>query len=289
MLMNLREILAPASEHGFAVPAFNIGSWQFFKAIVECCEEKRSPLILALHPNELEFQGDAIVGAFREVALASRIPMAIHLDHGGTLNQVLRALRDGFTSVMIDASLLPFEQNVELTRRVIDIAHPMNASVEAELGTIGSIDNRAEGGAPEIIYTDPDDAEAFASRTGIDALAVAIGTSHGIYLKGFEPHLRLDLLKEIKSRVRIPLVLHGGSANPDGEIAESVRLGINKINISSDTKDAFYRRLRRTLNDDPKIREPLELYPASIDAMAQVVRHKIDLFGAAGQAQHYAP
>ncbi|HIU34477.1 MAG TPA: ketose-bisphosphate aldolase [Candidatus Pullichristensenella excrementigallinarum] len=286
MLMTMKDLLVPASEQGFAIPAFNISSWQFLKGIVECCEEKKAPVIIAIHPNELSFQGDEIVDACKAFANRSHVPMAIHLDHGGNMQQILRALRAGFTSVMIDASSKPFEENIAITKQVVEIAHSMGVTVEAELGTIGTADNNNEGGANQIIYTNPEDAEKFIAATGIDALAVAIGTSHGIYPKGFEPHLRFDILQEIKKRVNIPLVLHGGSANPDEEIAQSVKLGINKINISSDIKDAFYQRLRITL-EDKKVREPNELYPASIEAMKKVACHKIDLFDAADKMKYY--
>ena len=213
--------------------------------------------------------------------------MAIHLDHGSTLDQILRAVRAGFTSVMIDASHMPFEENIRLTKQVVDMVHPLGISVEAELGTIGTTEGDAEGGAEEIIYTKPDDAAEFMERTGADALAIAIGTAHGLYPQGFVPELKLDLLSEIKAKVNVPLVLHGGSANPDSEIAESVKRGINKINISSDIKDAFYQQLRVTLHNDKKLREPFQLYLESIAAMKEVINHKLELFNTVGKAQLY--
>ena len=154
------------------------------------------------------------------------------------------------------------------------------------LGTIGTTDGDTEGGTDSIIYTNPDDAVRFVEETGCDALAVAIGTAHGIYPAGMKPELRQDLLSEIKSRVSVPLVLHGGSGNADSEIAEAVKRGINKINISSDIKDALYQRLRITLQD-PKIREPFELYPDSIKAMNEVVAEKIRLFQDDDKAKYY--
>lgn len=286
MLLNLRDLLSVANEHYFAVPAFNIGTGQILNAVVESCEEKQAPVILAIHPSELAFQGDHFLASCIELAHKSSVPMAIHLDHGSKLEQIMRAVRTGFTSVMIDASHLPFEENISLTKKVVDLVHPLGISVEAELGTIGTTEHDAEGGADEIIYTKPDDAAEFIERTGADALAIAIGTAHGLYPKGFVPELKLDLLSEIKSKVHVPLVLHGGSANPDHEIAESVRRGINKINISSDIKDAFYQQLRITLQDK-KLREPFQLYLDSIKAMKEVIDRKLELFDAVGKAKLY--
>jgi fructose-bisphosphate aldolase class II len=282
----LKDLLAVANERYFAIPAFNIGTGQILKAVIECCEAKKAPVILAIHPVELAFQGDYFVAGCIAAANASRVPMAIHLDHGANLGEILRAIRDGFSSVMIDASHNSFEENIALSRQVVAIAHPLGVSVEAELGTIGSVGNDREGGM-EIVYTNPGDAVKFVEQTGIDALAVAIGTAHGLYPKGFKPELKLDLLKEIKEKIRIPLVLHGGSSNPDKEIAESVKLGVNKINISSDIKDAFYQELRNTLGKDKHVREPFELYADSIRVMKEVICQKIDLFNAADKIGFY--
>ena len=198
----------------------------------------------------------------------------------------MEAIQCGFTSVMIDASLLPLEENIEISKMVVALAHSVNVSVEGELGTIGTTGPDAEAGSDVIIYCNPDDVVTFVEATGVDTLAVAIGTSHGIYPKDRKPELKLDLLKEIASRVDIPLVLHGGSANPDDEIAAAVKLGINKINISSDIKDAFYQKCREVLAN-PTIREPNSIYPPCIEAMKKVCYHKIDLFNAAGKAALY--
>jgi fructose-bisphosphate aldolase class II len=286
--MNMKEILSVANERNFAVPAFNIGTGQILKAVIECCEERKAPVILAIHPLELAFQGDSFMASCVFAANAAHVPVCIHMDHSSKLEEIYHAIRTGFTSVMIDASKKSFEENVAISKKVVDIVHPLNISVEAELGTIGTTGNDVEGGTTEIIYTNPDDVVKFVEATGVDCLAIAIGTAHGIYPKNFKPKLRLDLLKEIKSRVKVPLVLHGGSANPDDEIAKSVKLGVNKINISSDTKDAMYQRLRKTLSADPVVREPFEVYPDSIEAMKEVIYHKIDLFDDADKVQYYS-
>ena len=196
MLMNIKQILSVANEHNFAVPAFNVGTCQMLKSIIECCEKKNAPVILAIHPKELAFQGDDAMAAIVHAANASRVPVCIHMDHSSTIEQILHAVRTGFTSVMMDASDKPFEENIRLTKQVVAIAHPLGITVEAELGTIGTTEHDTEGGTTEIIYTNPDDAVKFVEETGIDCLAIAIGTAHGIYPKGFDPHLRLDILSE---------------------------------------------------------------------------------------------
>lgn len=285
MLLNMKEILKPANEHNFAIPAFNIGTGQILNGVMDTCEELNAPVILAIHPNELEFQGESFIKMCIDRANKSKLPVCIHLDHSGW-EPVVKAIRAGFTSVMIDASSLPFDENVAITKKVCELAHPLGVSVEGELGTIGTTDGDTEGGTDSIIYTNPDDAVRFVEETGCDALAIAIGTAHGIYPAGMKPELRQDLLSEIKSRVSVPLVLHGGSGNADSEIAEAVKRGINKINISSDIKDALYQRLRITLKD-PKIREPFELYPDSVKAMNEVVAEKIRLFQDDDKAKYY--
>lgn len=286
MLLNMKELLAVANEHNFAIPAFNIGTGQILNGVMDKCEELKAPVILAIHPLEHDFQGDSFLKMCIDRANKSPIPVCIHLDHS-EWGPIVRAIRAGFTSVMIDASSLPFEENVAITKKVCELAHPLGVSVEGELGTIGTTDGDTEGGTAEIIYTKPEDAVRFVEETGCDTLAIAIGTAHGIYPAGMKPELKQDLLSEIKSKVSVPLVLHGGSGNKDSEIAEAVKRGINKINISSDIKDAFYQELRKTLQD-PKIREPFELYPASVKAMQEVVEHKIKLFNDDDKVQYYS-
>lgn len=286
MLLNMKDLLAVANEHNFAVPAFNIGTGQILNGVMDKCEELKAPVILAIHPSELEFQGDSFLHMCIDRAAKSPLPVCIHLDHSGW-EPIVRAIRAGFTSVMIDASSLPFEENIAITKKVCELAHPLGVSVEGELGTIGTTDGDTEGGTDNIIYTKPEDAVRFVEETGCDTLAIAIGTAHGLYPAGMTPELKQDLLSEIKSKVSVPLVLHGGSGNKDSEIAEAVKRGINKINISSDIKDAFYQELRKTLQD-PKIREPFELYPASVKAMNEVVEHKVKLFNDDDKVKYYS-
>ena len=286
MLMNMKDLLAVARANNFAVPAFNTSSNMILKGIIEASEEMQSPLIVAIHPDELSYVRPSFVKSVIDEAIHATVPVCIHLDHGASIEQVMLAIQSGFTSVMIDASHKPLEENIAICKKVVELAHAVNVSVEGELGTIGTADAQAEYVSDDIIYTNPEDAVTLVNESGVDTLAVAIGTSHGIYPKDKDPELRLDLLQTIRSMVDIPLVLHGGSANPDKEIAASVTMGICKINISSDIKDAFYQKAREVLQN-PYLREPNSIYPPCIEALKVVARHKIELFNAAGKAALY--
>lgn len=288
MLVTGKEILAVAKEQGFAVPAFNAGSGQLLNAVMEACEEAQSPVMIAIHPDELSFLTDSFVSQVKDLANHSTLPVCIHLDHGASFEQVIHAIQLGFTSVMIDASHLPYEENVAISQKVVEAAHAVGVSVEAELGTIGDTGNTVEGGVSEVIYTDPAVAQDFIEKTGVDSLAVAIGTAHGIYPKDVEPKLRLDILEEIESLTDLPLVLHGGSSNPDDEISKAVTMGVNKINISSDIKIVFAEKLREVLNaGNTEIREPNVLFPPCMAETKRVALEKINLFKSADKAKFY--
>ncbi|GAA3599354.1 ketose-bisphosphate aldolase [Kineosporia mesophila] len=288
MLTTGKKILDVANEANFAVPAFNISDWAMFNGIVEISEETNAPLLVAIHPDEVSHIRHELIPAIRERAHKASVPVAIHWDHGADIPQMLTALRIGFTSVMIDGSMLSFGENIAISRKTVEIAHAVGVSVEAELGTIGKMDEdpEAEAGADVILYTDPDEAVAFVRETGVDSLAVAIGTYHGLYPPTLKPELKLDLLKKIKAAVGIPLVLHGGSGNPDDEIAQAVKLGVNKINISSDIKVVYHNKMREVLLEKG-LREPNSIQPPCIDALKEVAAHKIELFDAAGKAKLY--
>lgn len=287
MLMNMKEILSVAKENKFAIPAFNISDYSMFLGIMDICEETNSPVIIEIHPDELSFTGSEMVKAIIEKAYKSPVPVCIHLDHCSDFGKIIWAIQSGFTSVMFDGAHLPFEENIAGAKKVVEAAHPVNVSVEAELGTIGSLaPEDLEGGSAKIIYTDPDDAAKFVEETGVDTLAVAIGTCHGLYPAGMKPELKLDILKAIEKKVNVPLVLHGGSNNPDKEIGESVTLGINKINISSDIKVAYFDKMREVLQDKG-LREPNVIEPPCIEAMKVVAKHKLELFQTIGKASLY--
>ncbi|WP_284984414.1 ketose-bisphosphate aldolase [Arthrobacter sp. efr-133-TYG-118] len=287
MLVDGKTILDVANQNNFAIPAFNISDWAMFLGVMDISEEKEAPVIIAIHPDEVAHITTDLIAAIRVRAHRSSVPVAIHWDHGGTYEQIITAIQAGFTSVMIDASMLPFEENVALTRKVVEAAHAVGIQVEGELGTIGANDSYGESGAAEIIYTNVDDAVRFVEETGVDSLAIAIGTSHGLYPAEKNPELRHDLLEQIKAAVGIPLVLHGGSGNPDAELARAVSLGINKINISSDIKVSYHNRMREILGTDERLREPNSIQPPCIEAMKITAAQKIDLFNAAGKAKLY--
>lgn len=286
MLMDGRALLAVANEHNFAVPAFNISDYAMMNGIFDISERERAPLIVAIHPDELGHIGADMMASVIQRSHRSSVPVTIHFDHGTTYEHILWGIQTGFTSVMLDGSLLPFEENIAITARAAEAAHAVGLSVEGELGTIGMADGKGETGAASIIYTDPEDAVRFVADTGVDSLAVAIGTSHGLYPPDLKPELKLDLLEEINGKIDVPLVLHGGSGNPDSEIAEAVKLGINKINISSDIKVAYHGMMRTVLRDE-SVREPNVVQPPCIEAMQEVAAQKIDLFEAAGKADLY--
>lgn len=286
MLINGDQLLAVANQNNFAIPAFNIADYHMFNGIMEICEEKDAPFIAAIHPNEINLLTFDIVQAMRARIHRSPLPIIIHWDHGASHGQIVAAIQAGFTSVMIDRSMDPFDVNVDITRRVVETAHYVNVSVEGELGTIGTMERAASGDG--IIYTSPEDAITFVQQTGVDSLAVAIGTRHGIYPAGLTPKLDLARLRQIKEAVGIPLVLHGGSNNRDDEIAEAARSGVNKINISSDVKSAYHKELREVLSD-PSLYEPDAIQPPALEAMKKVVAHKLDLLGTVGKAGLYRP
>lgn len=287
MLMNMKDLLTVAQKNHFAVPAFNIGSDQLLKAVMKTVKELKSPVILEMSPDEFNFVGYAQIQAMLYEAAHTDVPVCIHLDHGDSYETVVRAIQAGMTSVMIDASKLPYEENVAITKKVVETAHIANVSVESELGTIGTTGNSIEGGTEGVIYTVPEEAKQFIGDTGIDTFACAIGTAHGIYPKDMKPKLRIDILKDITNQVSVPLVLHGGSSNKDEEIAEAVKNGICKINISSDIKVAFYEQARKTLNENPGYREPLEIYPAAMEACGKVCADKIRLFNSQDKVKCY--
>lgn len=286
MLMNMKDLLAVANEHNFAVPAFNISDYNMFNGIIEACEEKNAPVIIAIHPDELKHTKTEMVKGIIDRLNKSTVPAVIHLDHGASFEQVITAIQSGFTSVMIDASSQPYEVNVATCQKVCEAAHAVNVSVEGELGTIGNTDSVETTAPDQILYTDPQQAKDFIEKTGIDCLAIAIGTCHGIYPKDKKPELRIDILDDIKKIVSVPLVLHGGSSNKDTEIRKSVEHGVNKINISSDIKVAYYNKMREVLQD-ASLREPNQIQPPCAEAMKVVAYQKIELFQADGKASLY--
>lgn len=286
MLMNMKELLFVANEYKFAVGAFNITDSVLFKAVIDEAEDNNSPVIVELAPVEFDYATDEFFEYVVKRLSNSPVPAVLHLDHGRTLEDCMKAIRCGFTSVMIDGSMLSYEENISLTSEVASIAHTVNVSVEGEIGTIGTTGNSHEGGVENIEYTKPEEVVDFANRTNVDTLAIAIGTAHGIYPEGMVPKLRLDLLRKIAEISPIPLVLHGGSSNADEEIREACKNGINKVNIASDYRKAFFAGVTDTLVEDKEFWGP-RVYEKGTEEARKVIKHKMELFGSIGKATLY--
>lgn len=287
MLVTMKTLLEVAQKNHFAVGAFNIGNGELLRSVMEAAEENHSPVILEIHPSELDYLTDHFLKFCIDYAEKSSVPVVIHLDHGSSIEYIVRSIRLGFTSVMIDASQQSMEKNIELTSEVTRIAHIVNVSVEAELGTIGNIGSNMEGGVSNITYADPKEAKLFVDQTGVDTLAVAIGTAHGIYPSGYVPKLQLDLLQKIRDTISIPLVLHGGSSNPDSEVRQAIKMGICKVNISSDMKTAFFRKMNEIMSENHNLYEPNQIFVKCIDDAKKVIKQKMELFDSVGKAGLY--
>lgn len=286
MLVNLQEILEPARKNGFAVGAFNTSDLALVRAVTEQAEASNTPAILQFAPGEFKYATPDFFKYVRERVRNSPVPFAIHLDHGKSIEDCAAAIKAGFTSVMIDGSLLSYEENRKVTKEVVDFAHRLGISVEGELGTIGTMGNSDEGGVENVVYTNPEEVTDFVEYTGCDALAIAIGTAHGIYPKGFHPHLQIELLKEISKISKVPLVLHGGSDNAEEEIAQACASGIQKVNISSDIKQVFFKKVYEIYRDTGNFMPP-QVFNPSIEEVKKTVQEKMDLFGCTGKASLY--
>lgn len=285
MLITMKELLKVASDHKFTIGAFNVTEVSNFKCVFETAEELQAPTIIAVAANELDFCEKEYYQYIREKCMNSQVPYCLHLDHGRSLEDCLRAIQAGFTSVMFDGSHLPYDENVRQTKEVVNLAHLVNVSVEGELGTIGNTGNSDEGGS-EIVYTQPEEVVDYVAKTGVDTLAIAIGTSHGLYPEGFKPQLQLDLLKQIKAVSDIPLVLHGGSGQDDDQVRQASYIGIQKINVASEYKAAYSYELNRIINETRDFKFAITM-PKAMEAAKAVIRHKMDVFGCIDKAYLY--
>jgi len=282
LLVSGREILQAAKKGGYAVGAFNLNNMEILQAIIEAAEEEKSPVILQASQGALKYAGiEYIAGLARIAAEKATVPIALNLDHGTSFEQVVKCVRHGFTAVMIDGSQLPFEENIAIVQKVVEVAHPNNVSVEAELGKIGGVEDDIVVDEREATFTNPDEAAEFAERTKCDALAVAIGTAHGPY-RG-EPKLDLERLKVISTKTDVPLVLHGASGVPDEAIKIACQY-VSKINIDTELRIAFSKAVADFLRENPNEIDPRKILGPAKAAMKEVVRAKMRLFGSAGQA-----
>ncbi len=276
MLVTMKEMLVEARQKGYAVGAFEFWSYDSARCIVSTADKLNMPVILQVGHYERDYM-DGYVNA-RKIAdmmsqLFPKVPIALHLDHATTYEEVKIALEAGFTSVMIDASSLSYEENVSLTKKVVELAKNYQASTEAELGTLAGVEGNIEG---VDLQTDPLQASNFVKETGIDCLAVAIGTAHGFYTE--EPKINIDRLKEIAKNVQIPLVLHGGSGTPSVKIQEAVINGVSKVNICTELISAFGKRLTETQTEQNFKYNVFQLFREGMIAGENLVEEKLRLF-----------
>lgn len=283
-LVNSRELLLDAQRRHYAVGAFNVENMEMMQAVVAAAEAERAPVILQTTPSTLKYAGTATFAAMaRAVAEHTRTPVAIHLDHGDSFGLCVKAATDGYTSIMIDGSKLPLEENIALVRQVAEMAACCSGrpAVEAELGRLGGKEDSLEVKPGEDLYTDPDEAARFVQETGIDSLAVAIGTAHGFY-KG-EPKLDFDRLAQLQAAVPVPLVLHGSSGVPDADVQRAVSSGVCKVNFATELRAAYTDAVRHTLAGDSALYDPKKFGAPGRDAVMALVRHRITVCGACGR------
>lgn len=282
-LHNTKKMLLDAQAGHYAVPAFNIHNLETLSTVVETAAEMCSPVIIAATPSTVAYAGKDYLIALVSAAMEKYdIPMSFHLDHHEDVANIEDTVAAGCRSVMIDASKLPYEENVKKVQQVVAFSHTCHATVEAELGRlVGQEDNVVVTDADKA-YTNPDDAVRYVEETGIDSLAVAIGTAHGLY-KG-RPKLDFDRLKEIRARVSVPLVLHGASDVPDELVEKAISLGITKVNIATDLKIPFANAVKEFFKEHPEANDPRKYMTPGKQAMKEVVIHKIKVCGSEGRA-----
>lgn len=277
-------LLRDAQKHRYAVGAFNVENMEMMQAVIQAAEAERAPVILQTTPSTLKYAPPAVFAAMAK-AMADRaaVPVAMHLDHGSDYDLCRAAARDGYTSLMIDGSKLPLEENIALTRRVVLMAREASRDlcVEAELGRLGGKEDSLEVKPGEDIYTDPEEARTFVEETGVDCLAVAIGTAHGFY-KG-KPKLDFQRLGELRDAVSVPLVLHGSSGVPDEDVRRAVTLGVCKVNFATELRAAYTKAVRETLASDEGLYDPKKFGGPAREAVVELVRHRMRVCGC-GQA-----
>ena len=283
-LVTMKEMLEKAKSEGYAVGQYNINNLEFTQAILQAAEEEKSPVILGVSEGAGKYMGGykavvkMIEGLMEEYKIT--VPVAIHLDHGSTFENCKSAIDAGFTSVMIDASKHPFEENVAITSKVVEYAHAKGVSVEAELGTVGGQEDDVVGKG--VIYADVKECEALVAKTGIDFLAPALGSVHGPY-KG-EPNLGFAEMEEIGNLTGVPLVLHGGTGIPTKDIQKAISLGTAKINVNTENQIASAKRIREVLAANPNMYDPRKYLGPAREAIKETVIGKIREFGTSNKA-----
>ena len=283
MLVNMKDMLIKAKEGKYAVGQFNTNNLEWTIAILQVAQELNSPVIVGVSSGAAKYMcGFNVVRGIVEELIKSlniTVPVALHLDHGDSIEICKKAIDDGFTSVMIDASKHEYSENVKITKEVVEYARKSNVSVEAELGHVGGQEDNVSG---SILYADVNECESFVKETGIDCLAPALGSVHGPY-KG-EPKLGFTEMLEIKERTNKPLVLHGGSGIPDYQITEAISRGTCKINVNTECQQEWTKIVRETLNNNDKVYDPRKVIGPGMEGIRNVVREKIKLFGSENKA-----
>ena len=310
-LVTTTEMFKKAYEGGYAIGAFNVNNMEIVQGITEACQETKSPVILQVSKGARAYANHTYLVKMVEAAVIENpdVPMALHLDHGPDFETCKACIDGGFTSVMIDGSSLPFEENIKLAKRVVEYAHDHGVVVEAELGTLAGIEDDVKVSSEDSSYTRPEEVEEFVARTGCDSLAIAIGTSHGAYKfkPGTKPQLRFDILKEVEKRLPgFPIVLHGASSVPqefverinqfggnmpgaigvpEEQLREAARSAVCKINIDSDIRLAITATIRQYFVEHPDHFDPRQYLKPARAAVKDMVRHKIvDVLGSNGKA-----
>ncbi|MEL3960129.1 class II fructose-bisphosphate aldolase [Lysinibacillus endophyticus] len=282
-LVSMKEMLIKAKKEGYAVGQFNINNLEFTQAILQAAEEEKSPVILGVSEGAGKYMGGfiAVVHMVKGLMESYKItvPVAIHLDHGSSFEKCKEAVDAGFTSVMIDASHHPFDENVKITSEVVEYAHSKGVSVEAELGTVGGEEDGVIGG---IIYANPQECKALVEQTAIDCLAPALGSVHGPY-KG-EPNLGFAEMEEISNLTDLPLVLHGGTGIPTKDIQRAISLGTAKINVNTENQIAATKVVREILEKDQKVYDPRKYLAPAREAIKTTVIGKMREFGSSQKA-----
>ncbi len=306
-LATLKQVLGEAKKRHYGVGAFNVNNMEQIQGIMQAARDTKSPVVIQASRGALKYTNLVYIKHLMLAAVEENpdIPIVMHLDHGDNLDTVKKAIGLGFSSVMIDASAYPYEENVKITREVVKYAHKFGVSVEGELGTLGGIE---EDVANSVKLTDPAKAVEFIKLTGVDALAIAIGTSHGAYKFKSQPKLAIPLVKKISQKVNIPLVMHGSSSVPvelrndinkfggkmpnamgvpTASIQAAIKNGICKINTDTDVRMAMTSSVRRVFSEHPEIFDPRDYLGPGRDAITKVVASKMKAFGTAGHAKDY--
>ncbi|ARF14839.1 MULTISPECIES: class II fructose-bisphosphate aldolase [Sporosarcina] len=283
-LVSMKEMMIQGKERGYAIGQYNLNNLEYTQAILQAAEEEKSPVILGVSEGAARY-----MGGFKTVVMmvkglmedyGTTVPVAIHLDHGSSFEKCKEAIEAGFTSVMIDASSKPLEENIEITKKVVDFAKQHNVSVEAELGVVGGQEDDVI--ADGVIYADPAECRELVEKTGIDCLAPALGSVHGPY-KG-EPNLGFEEMEEISKQGDIPLVLHGGTGIPTKDIQRAISLGTSKINVNTENQIQGTKAVREILNEDSEVYDPRKFLGPMREAIKATVIGKMREFGSSNQA-----